>query len=106
METLIVVLLCFSVLVCCIPFIYWMIRNRSALQKSQPPLKRSTPARKTAVKNDPVRRATQTRLRAMLNGDVQTMTRLLERARERNPGRSEQWIWEKVIFDLERDRRS
>jgi hypothetical protein len=31
--------------------------------------------------------------------------RLLETARRNTPDRSEQWYWEKILYDLERDRR-
>ncbi len=41
----------------------------------------------------------------MLGGDRGTAERLLENTRSNHPGRSEQWHLEKVIFDLERDRR-
>lgn len=46
------------------------------------------------------------RLNTLINGDMKTADRLLESTRLRNPERSEQWVWEKVIFDLERDRRA
>jgi hypothetical protein len=40
----------------------------------------------------------------LLNGDSRAATRLVRHARLKNPGRSEIWYLEKVIFDLERDR--
>ncbi|MBE9183086.1 hypothetical protein IQ268_31620 [Oculatella sp. LEGE 06141] len=45
------------------------------------------------------------KLLPLVNGDMETAKRLVIQAREKNPGRSEQWCWEKVIYDLERDRR-
>jgi hypothetical protein len=33
-----------------------------------------------------------------------TVDRLIDQARLRNPGEAEQWYWEKVLYDLERDR--
>jgi hypothetical protein len=48
---------------------------------------------------------TQKKLLTLLNGDATTAQRLLKQVRITHPGRSEQWCWEKVIYDLERDRR-
>ncbi|PSB19301.1 hypothetical protein C7B65_12080 [Phormidesmis priestleyi ULC007] len=45
------------------------------------------------------------RVISLLNGDTATAQRLFETARSRNPGESDQWCWEKVLWDLERDRR-
>jgi uncharacterized Tic20 family protein len=47
----------------------------------------------------------QKRLLTLLKGDVPTAKRLLAQQRQRNPGRSDNWYLEKVIYDLERDRR-
>lgn len=52
-----------------------------------------------------VDRETQIRLMAMVGGDRYTADRLLTSVRSVNPSMPEQWIWEKVIWDLERDRR-
>lgn len=41
-----------------------------------------------------------------LTRDRATAERLLKLTREYNPHRSEQWCYEKVIYDLERDRRA
>ena len=45
------------------------------------------------------------RVVSLLNGDTATAQRLFETARLRNPRESDQWCWEKVLWDLERDRR-
>ncbi len=45
------------------------------------------------------------RVVTLLNGDAATAQRLFETAQLRNPGESDQWCWEKVLWDLERDRR-
>ncbi|WP_017304478.1 hypothetical protein [Spirulina subsalsa] len=42
----------------------------------------------------------------MLQGDQGAMERLLTSAKVREPGRPEQWYIEKVMWDLQRDRRS
>jgi hypothetical protein len=36
--------------------------------------------------------------------DMERVERLLATARRNQPDRSEQWYWEKVLYDLERDR--
>lgn len=45
------------------------------------------------------------RLMKLLHGDKSAARRLIEQAKRRNPGRSEVWYYEKVISDLESDRR-
>lgn len=42
----------------------------------------------------------------LLRGDRKAAHRLLEHVRQMHPGRSERWYYEKVIYDLQRDRRS
>ena len=44
------------------------------------------------------------RLFPLVHGDWNLAFRLLESARKNSPGHSEDWYWEKVIYDLERDR--
>lgn len=44
------------------------------------------------------------KLFTLVHGNWSLAERLLESARRNNPGRSEDWYWEKVIYDLERDR--
>lgn len=46
----------------------------------------------------------QPKLISLLNGDRKTAERLLQAARLRHPEQSEQWLFEKVIHDLQRDR--
>ncbi|WP_144415963.1 hypothetical protein [Calothrix sp. 336/3] len=40
----------------------------------------------------------------LVAGERQTATRLISHAKRQNPGKSQQWYLEKVIWDLERDR--
>ncbi len=47
----------------------------------------------------------QSRLLTLVGGNWATAERLIENEREKNPGKTETWYWEKVIYDLERDRR-
>ena len=46
------------------------------------------------------------RLLLMMSGDRQAALRLLRHARKSNPSKSLNWCQEKVISDLERDRRA
>lgn len=43
------------------------------------------------------------KLYPLVHGDWNLAQRLLDAARRNNPGHSEDWYWEKVIYDLERD---
>lgn len=46
-----------------------------------------------------------TNLKSLLHGDIAQANRILASLRKRYPGKSEQWLYEKAILDLERDRR-
>jgi peptide/nickel transport system ATP-binding protein len=46
----------------------------------------------------------QYQLFGMVQGDWQVAKRLLNQVKSNNPGHSEDWYWQKVIRDLERDR--
>lgn len=58
-----------------------------------------------SYRNDPKNRKLQQDLIAMVRGDNATAKRLLRYQRQTNPGNSDNWYLEKVIYDLERDRR-
>jgi hypothetical protein len=47
-----------------------------------------------------------TRRRAIViaGHDMERIERLLEIARRNSPDRTEQWYWEKILYDMERDR--
>ncbi len=45
------------------------------------------------------------RLLKLLYGERKAARRLIEQAKKKNPGRSENWYYEKVIDDLQCDRR-
>ena len=49
---------------------------------------------------------TRRQLLRMVGGNRAVADRLVLQARQRYPGRSEQWYWEKAIYDIQRDRRS
>lgn len=54
---------------------------------------------------DPRNRQLQANLLTLLKGDIPTAKRLLQQQRRMHPGKSDNWYLEKVIYDLERDRR-
>ncbi|AFY31613.1 hypothetical protein [Calothrix sp. PCC 7507] len=57
-----------------------------------------------SYRTDPKNRELQSQLMTLLRGDVATGKRLLRQQRQNNPGKSDNWYLEKVIYDLERDR--
>lgn len=74
----------------------WLL---SILEKSFKPKKTATTAVRASSKSK-----IQQELYRLVYGDQAMADRLLKQARVRHPGKSEQWIWEKVVEDLERDR--
>jgi hypothetical protein len=64
------------------------------------------PKRRQYLSRPPQRpnQALENQLLMMVFGDRQLALRLVRSARKMQPGRSEDWYWEKAIFDLERDR--
>ncbi len=76
------------------------IQNRRTTQS--PKLVRNV---SRSYRTDPRNRQLQHQLIGMLRGDVATAKRLLKQQRQLNPGNSDNWYLEKVIYDLERDRR-
>ncbi len=63
------------------------------------------PLAKTAVVNQLIVNELRNTLVDLLQGDQAAAARLVEYAWSQYPARSEQWILEKVIHDLEHDRR-
>jgi hypothetical protein len=57
------------------------------------------------TRQDGVDARVRNRTIALMNNDLERIERLLDNARQRTPGKSEQWYWEKILYDLERDRR-
>ncbi|EDX85086.1 hypothetical protein S7335_2785 [Synechococcus sp. PCC 7335] len=53
-----------------------------------------------------VSRSTRKQLLRLVGGNASVAQRLVRDVRDRNPGRPEQWCWEKAIYDIERDRRA
>jgi ABC-type Fe3+ transport system permease subunit len=54
---------------------------------------------------DRVSSETRKQLVRLNGGNRAVAARLVAKVQERYPDRSEQWCWEKAIFDIERDRR-
>ena len=50
--------------------------------------------------------STQRELLRLVGGNRDVAQRLVEQVQLRNPNHSEQWCWEKAIYDIQRDRRS
>lgn len=46
---------------------------------------------------------TENQLYSLVHGDMKLAKRLVENSRSRYPNQSEQWLYEKVIYDLQRD---
>ncbi len=53
-----------------------------------------------------VARGTRKQLLRLVGGNAAVAQRLVSDVSARNPGRPEQWCWEKAIYDIERDRRA
>lgn len=64
-----------------------------------------TPEPATA-KSRSVRGHTQRELLRLVGGNRAVAERLVEQVQLRNPSHSEQWCWEKAIYDIQRDRHS
>jgi hypothetical protein len=47
----------------------------------------------------------QQKLLSMMLGDRQAVKRTIDRIKQKYPGKTEVWYWEKAIEDLEKDRR-
>lgn len=70
----------------------------------KPSAKSTSEKEPTLIVRQTVSGTVQNKLYRLVKGDWKTAERLLQNIRRRNPTRSEQWVWEKVIWDLERDR--
>lgn len=64
--------------------------------------RQSTPA--NIPVGQPAKAATKSKLERLTHSDKAAAARLAAQVAFVNPGKSEQWCWEKAIFDLERDR--
>jgi hypothetical protein len=60
--------------------------------------------RRANAGNNNVSPQVRRKLLRLLGNHQPTVDRLVDQARWKNPGEAEQWYWEKVLYDLERDR--
>lgn len=92
---LITALVCVGILV---TFFYVLIPKHNR----QEPLRTKTPRTTTCPA---VSQELERQLLGLVASDSSTATRLVNLVRDRNPGQSETWCWEKAIDELVRDRR-
>ena len=79
----------------------WLTGNRL------PIFSRGRGGEHTSIKRDRgVERSTRRKLLSLVGGNATVAQRLVSDVQTRNPGRTEQWCWEKAIYDIERDRRA
>lgn len=89
-------------------FAFWFLWLEIVRQQRRRPKKLKigvSPAKKQTAEAAPYDSPTKRYLIQMLHGDRQAVERLIESARARQPGKPECWYAEKVLHDLERDRR-
>jgi hypothetical protein len=100
--------LAFSVIQAAQPKNNYQIRHRGQIQKSRQARserdKKLSQIKRASLNSRGVNSATRKKLLTMLQGNQEVALRLLERTQYTHPDKSEQWRWEKVIWDLERDR--
>ncbi|WP_035990364.1 hypothetical protein [Leptolyngbya sp. KIOST-1] len=84
-----------------VTLIFWLKRR----QPRRPSRGYRTTAPATAPTR-PVRSRTERELLRLVGGNRAVAERLVEQVQLRNPNHSEQWCWEKAIYDIQRDRHS
>ena len=81
----------------------WLTGYRLPIQRPV----RGVGGRGSSIQRDRgVARGTRKQLLGLVGGNAAVAQRLVNDVQQRNPGRSEQWCWEKAIYDVERDRRA
>ncbi|WP_017298366.1 hypothetical protein [Nodosilinea nodulosa] len=83
---------------------FWLKRRQSGRRPGGYRL--NTPEPETATARRSVRGHTQRELVRLVGGNRAVAERLVEQVQLRNPNHSEQWCWEKAIYDIQRDRHS
>lgn len=81
---------------------FWLRRRQSSRRPGGYRL--NTPEPDAAATRRPVRSQTQRELLRLVGGNRAVADRLVEQLQLRNPNHSEQWCWEKAIYDIQRDR--
>ena len=97
-----------AILILCIGLIIRELLKSSATKPSQSAAQSAKTRRASSRRQKPAAAAVklkQAELLSLVNGDTAAAQRLLDRAKQNNPGREPVWYVEKVIEDLIRDRR-
>ena len=85
-----------------VALVLWLKRRQRRPKKGY---RLNTPAATTAPTR-PVRSRTEKELLRLVGGNRAVAERLVEQVQLRNPHHSEQWCWEKAVYDIQRDRHS
>lgn len=78
--------------------VFWLNRRQGR--------RRPASYRSSAAPDRSVRGRTRRQLLRLVGGNQDVAERLVEQVQVRNPSHSEQWCWEKAIYDIQRDRHS
>ena len=81
--------------------VFWL-RQR----QNRPQGRYGSSSHRSAKSQSRVNGATRRQLLRMVGGNRDVALRLVSTVQDHYPGRSEQWCWEKAIYDIQRDRRS
>ncbi len=84
--------------------LFHLVRNQQQLSQPKKHQSRQRAQFKARVSGDQVSRELESKLLLLLGNEHSTVDRLVCQAMQSNPGRTERWYLEKVIWDLERDR--
>ena len=113
-QTVLGTLILFITVVLLICVLYFLIKRQRtlALLRVTPPQPPPTTLQPFSLPRDTASgpslslpRELQNQLYSMLGGDRERAERLVNQAKKKHPGMSEDWYWEKAIADLGRDRR-
>lgn len=80
---------------------FWLKRRRGNATRSRRPRSMAAPTTPRSVRG-----ATRRQLLRLVGGNQDVAQRLVDQVQLRNPNHSEQWCWEKAIYDIQRDRHS
>lgn len=84
--------------------LFHLIRNQQQLSQPYQNQPRQRVQSKARVAGGQVCRELESKLLLLLNNERDTAERLVRQVMKSNPGQTEKWYLEKVIWDLERDR--
>jgi hypothetical protein len=87
-----------------VALVFWLKRRQTG-RSLKGGYRINTPELTTAPTR-PVRSRTERELLRLVGGNRAVAERLVEQVHLRNPQHSEQWCWEKAIYDIQRDRHS